>query len=846
MVFVMEENPRLNIIDEIAKSSGYDIALMTTFNYDVGFFERAILNQLNAQNIKKVTVFVDSNELGKSISKVSSCNIGRRYMVSPIRIDGAFHPKLILLLGEDKAKLFVGSANVTTSGMTTNNEVFNVIRYSSKEPEFIDVINDAIDFFLEIHNISYQLDAGIIEEMKELPYYHRTNSNEEVKLIHNLNKPLLDQVKELIRDPVKEINIAVPYYDNTLAALGSIASMFNEARTVLYLQNGKSSFPKNKPLRDNTKTIVFNGFKDSQSNGCTNFYHGKVFLFKTDSAAYVMYGSANCTQAALTKTYEDRGNIECDLVGIGDIEEFDYFFQAIDIEKDADLETELLKYDTAMTSSYYYKFGRITDEGLFLHIGCSDVKKPEVTLNGEKLTCEMESGELIVAVPLELMFDLPDIFEIEIKLEGQHETMRCWTYSTEELTAYRQKQSERYQLETFEIDSEGDKFIQDRINIMNAETMCLPEIQEHEKKKAYINQIKQEQEENDTADEDFIVDVEILNEYKKAYRQLNLVERIRGSFFEKLMHTPISLLAYAREGKNTKSGHENNLHRTIRTATSDEKRFERFVKSRVKGMTNKIYIDVITPEHYLGIVSVVLDIFIKYRDVDIFDTEYVIETRSKLFVSLLKREKWENDSELNDMILRNCFYILMDNYLYSFRTDSMEEKDFLNRINRELLIAMEKRFSIRSNYQLLLDSMLGTKTETETIHGISKNNFYGYVENLFGYKNYDLLIQYIRTMYDNCEIKLLGDKLYIVGEADDIRKELKPNETLLREIRNFSREISPVKSVSIKIKPKVSGQNGSKIIEIEHIINFVLHNWRYTMLYSDGSRWSEKPEFISM
>ena len=119
------------IFEQLEKCKDYDIALMTTFNFDINFFERSILNILYNNNIKKVSVFSDSKELNKSITEVTHTSIGKKYMINPIEIKGAFHPKLILLLGQNKAKLFITSANLTVNGYYINNEIFNIFEYNA-------------------------------------------------------------------------------------------------------------------------------------------------------------------------------------------------------------------------------------------------------------------------------------------------------------------------------------------------------------------------------------------------------------------------------------------------------------------------------------------------------------------------------------------------------------------------------------------------------------------------------------------------------------------------------------------------------------------------------------------
>ncbi len=65
-----QEEKRYSILEELKKSTGYDIALMTTFNFEIDFFERTVLNTLFANDIRKVSVFVDSKELSKAYRQI--------------------------------------------------------------------------------------------------------------------------------------------------------------------------------------------------------------------------------------------------------------------------------------------------------------------------------------------------------------------------------------------------------------------------------------------------------------------------------------------------------------------------------------------------------------------------------------------------------------------------------------------------------------------------------------------------------------------------------------------------------------------------------------------------------
>lgn len=231
------------IIDEISNSKGYSIALLTTFNFEISYFERTILNTLYDKNIRNVELFVDADELEKAISESIDNNLNRKYIANPIRINSAFHPKVVLLLGEEKAKLIVSSANIKTSGYTLNNEIYNVFEYSKDNPENLNLINDAITFFEKLNTMAYYQDTKTFNKINDLIYRHRKSDSDSIKLIQNLESSVLSQLKDIITDKVKSIDIAVPYYDNELLAYKDLSTTFECTNINLYLQNGLSTFP---------------------------------------------------------------------------------------------------------------------------------------------------------------------------------------------------------------------------------------------------------------------------------------------------------------------------------------------------------------------------------------------------------------------------------------------------------------------------------------------------------------------------------------------------------------------------------------------------------------------------
>ena len=838
-----------SIINELKKCSGYDIALMTTYNFEIEYFERAILSVLNAGNVKKVSLFVDAEEFTKALHDISSCHLGRKYMVSPVRINNSFHPKVILLLGEKKAKLIVSSANIKTSGYNINNEIFNYVEYSSEQPQYLDVIVEAIRFFRQINEYSYQLDNELLKEAEEFSYNHRAPKNGQVSLLFNLDESILGQVQKVISDPVEKIDIAVPYYDNNLAALKMLTEAFPEARIRLYIQNEKSTFPVS-VYHNDSMGIEANGFEKIEGFS-NNFYHGKVILFQTQRQSFALYGSANCTQAALTKSFQEGGNIECDFLETGNRGEFDDFFSLFHVIEGKPLVSNIMVFQSATPSNYYYKYGEWTEQ-LILHLGYISKKTEiKVSLGAEELSSRYLGNELIIEVPEEIRDNLPVIFDICLEYDGKKESMRCWTYSPAVLRDNRIKETEKDPLRDFALDSEGGKFREDRINLLKAELTCLPELEEHKKKEAYYKQIKLEQEGDDSEKEDYIIDIQIPDEYREEYRRYSEVAKIRGLFFKRFIQRNVGFLD-KQEGD---SGDEcvekpTDKHRRIavsRKATSEEKSFERFVKNKVRGMLNDAYVSIIETEHYLGLIDVVLGIFQKYhveeRIDGIFSSEYVVNTSAMFFIKLLEKSTTALSEELSKAILFQSFEILYMNYIERDEEKDQEKRQKYDNINRDLLMALEHRYGIREDYKKYIYLIAYRDGITDPV---LLNAYTLYTENLFGFMNYNMLTKYIRGFYKDAEITVVNQIMRIQTTSTKIISELKPNANIISEIRRFSRNVTAIRGIQIQIISQEEDSLRKNVIaEIRHTIDLVYGKWSSVIIRRNGNKEYSKPQYIS-
>lgn len=846
----MGEDYRCSIIDMLGSSKGYDIALMTTFNYEIDFFERAILSSLLSKEIRTISVFVDANELTKALNNHKSLGtyMGRKYMVNPIRMNASFHPKVFLLLGEKKARLFVGSSNITFAGCEKNNEAFSYVDYDENHSEYLDVIVDAINFFSDINDVSYGLDSQVIKYAKNYIYYHKSKKNNEIRFIHNLENTILSQVHALIEGEVKKIYVAVPYYDRELMALKRIKEVFPETVIDLYIQNKKSTFPLN---YDNNNHLfnskrVFNGFKDSESVMSNNFYHGKVFLFKTSSKAYILYGSANCTMSALTKSYKEGGNIECDLFEVGNTDEFDYFFDNMNFEVEEKFTSQEMIFESAEKSNYIFKYGELKD-GIELHIDY--VKKNTdviIKYNNTELEYEYIDNEIIIYINEELVDTINGIFDISFYYDDVTEEMKCWTYSNADLVVNREKRNKSDRFSSIDINALGERYAETIQRILEAEITCYADLQEHNSKLRYLEQIKIEQEEGIEDSDEIFVEYQIPDEYRYYDRKVKELSKIRNKFYRGFLNP--SFLKKPFKETSEKEGAIIDGKRKPgvveqREPTNSDKSFAQFVRRRIKGMMNEAYVEGIEIRHFVGLVSVYFDIFNEYKNVkDIFSDEYVVEKKLAFMRMIIKKAVNDSldDEELIKAIIWNTLIVVFENYLYYKELKKDDERYKYKDYNKYLILLLEKSYSVRKDCSQYISDVLDSNELLSSI--ISYDDACKYIEDLYGYMTFEKLSQLIEKTYPDAVVNMNDKKLKISMSADNISGYNRPDINLIREINKYSRNVEKIDTIQIDINnvanvPSHKNYLVSKRFTI--LLDYRKLKWKETRVNGDIERGSE-------
>ena len=301
----MADEQRINLLDAIAQPQDIYAAIFFTYGADFVFFEEAILHRLWQTNCNNVLVFMDSTQYANTIRDFANSIAwaGVRYLPIPVDLASGsiFHPKMVLLLGENSGRLLIGSGNVGFTGYGQNLEIYSCFDWNRSESSRKSLLHAAWDLCLNVAGRWCNTDSTqqVLQRIAQaIPWLQEeTAPDPEVMLLHTLEHPLLPQVRSLLADePIERITIITPFLDQRAEAVQAILDTFKPAALRLILQNGRAVGEL-----DALRRLQGSGYPLSiwTLEDVSRYLHAKLYLFESTTQTHVLSGSANCTWACI-------------------------------------------------------------------------------------------------------------------------------------------------------------------------------------------------------------------------------------------------------------------------------------------------------------------------------------------------------------------------------------------------------------------------------------------------------------------------------------------------------------------------------------------------------------------
>lgn len=299
---------RQNIIKLLGdRTNVYHSALLTTYSFDPIYFEAVYLSTLRKLGITNVVVLMDASMYDQLLSDSNyQCHRVSQYNYTLVRKEnfhsGVFHPKVVLLFGEEEGSLIVGSGNLTYSGLANNDEVWNAFHVQGNNSIHYPLFYQAWKYISQPANQTSSLVSRQIDWMLEQsPWLHQEttdstvllSSGEECALLYNTaESTILDKLLLSIGDKrIVSIKVIAPFYDAEGDALSALKKQLapKEMQCILDLERQSAPYSL---LKTDTSTV----FCKADSS---NPLHAKFFELQAEDETWLLCGSANAGNMAL-------------------------------------------------------------------------------------------------------------------------------------------------------------------------------------------------------------------------------------------------------------------------------------------------------------------------------------------------------------------------------------------------------------------------------------------------------------------------------------------------------------------------------------------------------------------
>jgi hypothetical protein len=301
---------------EAFQDTGFHTTIMTTFCVDFDAFESIVLSRLRGAGCRNVMLVCDADMVSLALTEGSNPPklAGTNYLLSKARVDGVFHPKVIVQIGKNRGRFIVASANATASGLAGNLEISAGVECGGHESperqlvlagwhyavEFLDGRQKAVE-----DKLRWARDRSpwLREESAPGGIVRLSDGTSAGLLVANAQTGLATQFADLVgrQRPIDRLTVLSPYWDDDLRAVNTLRKLLRPKKTVLLIDAEEKAFPAGSvPRKARIQVSDLRGFSRTHlPENSSRFIHAKMIVATIGRTDHVLTGSANCTTPAL-------------------------------------------------------------------------------------------------------------------------------------------------------------------------------------------------------------------------------------------------------------------------------------------------------------------------------------------------------------------------------------------------------------------------------------------------------------------------------------------------------------------------------------------------------------------
>lgn len=287
---------------------GFHTSILTTFGIDFDAYENIALSRLRGAGCHNNLVIADQRMLTHALSGSSELpsQAGRLYSVSGATAQGVFHTKILLQIGRRGGRLIIGSANATASGLAGNLELAGVIECDQAPSSAQSLIAESWAYLSRIADRSRRtIDQQLSWMEARAPWLLSAepapgpvplaDGSTAAFIAAGGENGIMEGFIAFVGDePIERLIVISPYWDSDLAAIKTLANRLQPESSILLIDRDRALFPA-----DALSGLPDTHFHDIGTFGSGRFIHAKLFIAQTARSEHVLFGSANCTIAAL-------------------------------------------------------------------------------------------------------------------------------------------------------------------------------------------------------------------------------------------------------------------------------------------------------------------------------------------------------------------------------------------------------------------------------------------------------------------------------------------------------------------------------------------------------------------
>lgn len=297
-----------SLLEHISET-GFRSSVFTTYSCYFPFYEEVVLRRLMAAGCVHNVLLVDATRCAEAfaVDELRPRRAGRDYTLIPVKVGGAFHPKLFLRFGKSKGSLLVGSHNVTLSGFGLNDEITSIFRLEGSALRASGaVFRQALDYIgqfipARLPDVAEAFD-GVRLGIPWLDGPLGVGSQERQLLTESgASDDLWSQVAPLVPNDVKTAFVGGPFFDPSLAMVRRLQREVRPKRLVIGIDPSSAEIdPIEADKLVDVEWVNIAGVPQipQRREGASRHLHAKVFWFSGSDEELLVTGSANPSVAA--------------------------------------------------------------------------------------------------------------------------------------------------------------------------------------------------------------------------------------------------------------------------------------------------------------------------------------------------------------------------------------------------------------------------------------------------------------------------------------------------------------------------------------------------------------------